>query len=134
LKRYSSLSIYLCIDTSITSLEDELIYKSELDVTWRVEILSAPQAVFFLGQLIIASSKREMSLQRTSLNYQYKYIRHPNSLHATVLQIANRTLKLLVVKVLDTASRIESECFDRSFSAFKRLIFVALVDDNAKIH
>ncbi len=104
MNRYSSLSIYLCIDTSITSLEDELIYKSELDGPWRVEILSAPQAVFFLGQLIIASSKREVSLRDSSSNYAYKYIRHPNSLRATVLQIANGTLKLLVVKVLDIAS------------------------------
>ncbi|CAF1276891.1 unnamed protein product [Didymodactylos carnosus] len=83
-------------DTLSLSLTDwaktddkQLIHQSEIDMPWQKFIVSGPVGVNLLGQLMVLSTKLDFSFRDSAPNYTYRYVRHPNSFRATLVQIAN---------------------------------------------
>ena len=60
-----------------------------MDLPWEQFIISGPSTVNLLGQLMVVSSKLDFSFRDYQPDYQFVYMRYPNSFRATLTQIAN---------------------------------------------
>jgi hypothetical protein len=69
-----------------------LVEQSGMDEPWQQFIISGPMTVNLLGQLMVVSSKLDFSFIDFSPNYQFVYMRYPQSFRATLTQIANGNL------------------------------------------
>ncbi|CAF3441469.1 unnamed protein product [Rotaria socialis] len=78
------------IDVSLKKpVINALTEKTSIDDPWERCMIIAPMTIQLLGQLLVVSSKTDVSFQEFSPNRSYKYIRNPQSLRATLLQISN---------------------------------------------
>ncbi len=68
---------------------NELDDPTEIDEKWMGYMIVAPATINLLGQVMVVASKVDVSMDAFSPNYFYKYIRHPKSFRATLLQISN---------------------------------------------
>ncbi|CAF3941528.1 unnamed protein product [Rotaria sp. Silwood1] len=66
-----------------------LTEKTSIDDPWERCMIIAPMTIQLLGQLLVVSSKIDVSFQKFSPNRTYKYIRNSQSLRATLVQISN---------------------------------------------
>jgi hypothetical protein len=66
-----------------------LVAQSSMDLPWEQFIVSGPTTVALLGQLMVVSSKIDFSFRDYQPDYNFVYMRYPNSFRATLTQIAN---------------------------------------------
>ncbi|CAF4204439.1 unnamed protein product, partial [Rotaria magnacalcarata] len=69
--------------------DQQIITQTGIDYPWQQLVSAGPMAINILGQLIVISSKTDFSFRDSSQNYKFKYMRHPQSFRATLIQIAN---------------------------------------------
>ena len=69
--------------------DEQLLSQAGIDYPWQQLISAGPMTINILGQLIVISTKIDFSLKTSAPDYQFKYIRHPESYRATLIQIAN---------------------------------------------
>ncbi|CAF4699342.1 unnamed protein product [Rotaria socialis] len=69
--------------------DQQIITQTGIDYPWQQFVSAGPMAINILGQLIVISSKTDFSFRDSNQNYQFKYMRHPQSFRATLIQIAN---------------------------------------------
>ncbi len=55
-------------------------------------MITAPATINLLGQVMVVASTTDVSFESYSPNRVYKYIKYPESLRATLLQISNGIL------------------------------------------
>jgi hypothetical protein len=55
---------------------------------WMQCLIVAPTTIQLLGQLLVVSSKTDVSLKESASDHVFKYIRNPQSLRATLVQIS----------------------------------------------
>jgi uncharacterized protein YdbL (DUF1318 family) len=61
----------------------------EPDAPWEEFIAPAPTVVALLGQLMVISGKVDFSLQENAPQGGFKYMRHPESFRASLVQVSN---------------------------------------------
>ena len=82
--------LFLCID-AIAGIDPDsaLVSQSNMDLPWERFIINGPSTVSLLGQLMVVSSKLDFSFREYQADYNFVYMRYPNSFRATLVQIAN---------------------------------------------
>ena len=87
--------------SSVSLLNDEsdtaLVEQGRLDEPWEQLIISGPMTVNLLGQLMVVSSKLDFSFIDSLSNYQFVFMKYPQSFRATLTQIANGNVSLTVL-------------------------------------
>jgi hypothetical protein len=73
----------------VAKIESELADQRAIDEPWEQYLLAGPVVINLLGQVMVISTKRDFSLHHPTNNYQFQYIRRPESFRATLVQIAN---------------------------------------------
>lgn len=71
---------------------DTLTGQSTIDDVWEQCMITAPGTINILGQVMVVSSKVDVSFDYYSPNYVYKYIKYPKSFRATLLYLSNGML------------------------------------------
>ena len=57
--------------------------------SWKKCMVVAPVTIQLLGQLLLVSSAKDASLRAFSPNRKFTYVKYPESLRATLLQISH---------------------------------------------
>jgi hypothetical protein len=70
-------------------LDEELVSQSAIEETWDELIVAGPITVNYIGNLMVLSSKKDFALPLPTPDYEYEYIKYPNSFRTTLVQIAN---------------------------------------------
>ncbi|CAF1301709.1 unnamed protein product [Rotaria magnacalcarata] len=73
----------------VSSNIDPVVDQAVIDKAWEDSMVIAPATINLLGQVMVVASKVDVAFKRNVSNYQYKYIRYPDSFRATLLQISN---------------------------------------------
>ncbi len=68
---------------------DQLKNQIVIDSQWEELITAGPVTINLLGQLIILSSSHDIDLKESQPNYEFIYMKHPQSFSATLIQISN---------------------------------------------
>ncbi|UJR17428.1 hypothetical protein I4U23_004323 [Adineta vaga] len=70
-------------------MDEQILSQTGIDYPWQRFISAGPVAINILGQLIVLSTKIDFSFKDSVNDYKFKYIRHPQSYRATLIQISN---------------------------------------------
>ena len=73
----------------ISSPIDQLTEQPLIDRVWQDCLITAPATINLLGHVMIAASSTDVSFLHYSPNRTYRYIKYPDSLRTTLLQISN---------------------------------------------
>jgi len=76
-------------DASVTYIDDETAYKADIDAPWEQLLIGGPLAVNLLGQLIIIAGRKDFAFESNVPNYQYEFMKHPDSFSGSLIQIVN---------------------------------------------
>lgn len=82
----------LAVDVSLkVPVINPLTERTQIDQSWERCMIVAPMTIQLLGQLLLVSATKDVSLLdfTSERALEFKYIRNPQSLRATLLQISN---------------------------------------------
>lgn len=84
----SSLSL-IAVDVSLkTPTIGTLTEDAQVVASWEKCMVVAPISIQLLGQLLLVSTTKDVSFKEFSPNTKFTYIKHPESLRATLLQVS----------------------------------------------
>ena len=92
LSRLRQMPVGLAVDVSLkTPVINPLTERTQIDKSWERCMIVAPMTIQLLGQLLLVSTTKDVSLLDliSTRTLEFKYIRNPQSLRATLLQISN---------------------------------------------
>jgi hypothetical protein len=89
---YSEIVILAMKTTTATALlimkDSPMKEDSSIREVWQECMLIAPGAIQLLGQSLVVSSVKDISLQSFANTTKFNYVKHPESLRSTLLQIS----------------------------------------------
>jgi hypothetical protein len=71
---------------------DLLTDQSVIDEAWMKYMMKAPAAINLLGRIMVVVNVKDISFQKYSPNYVFKYIKYPKSFQSTLFQISKGIL------------------------------------------
>lgn len=71
----------------------------DFDPVWEQSMLVAPLAIQLLGQLLLVSGVKDASLKEYVPDREFRYIKHPQSLRATLSQISHGESENILVSI-----------------------------------
>lgn len=92
LKRLRHTLVNLAVDVSLkTPVINPLTERTQIDQSWERCMIVAPMTIQLLGQLLLVSTTKDVSLLDLTSEraVNFKYIQNPQSLRATLLQISH---------------------------------------------
>lgn len=69
------------------------LFMQPKQVSWSSALMQAPWTVTLMSQLAVVASKRDFSMEAQRPTGGFKYMQHPKSFRATVLQVADEGWK-----------------------------------------
>ncbi|CAF5029130.1 unnamed protein product [Rotaria magnacalcarata] len=78
------------VDVSLkTPVLNALTERTAIDASWEQCMIVAPVTIQLMGQLLIVASTKDVSFREFAPDRKFTYIRNPESLRATLLQVSH---------------------------------------------
>ena len=87
----------LVVSIETTMGTDLMVEPTLIDQDWEDWMIAAPSAIDFFSQIMVVSSKFDLSFRLYSPDFQFNRIKYPDSIRATLLQVSNGRSLLLSI-------------------------------------